>query len=109
MAFCDVMRELLEEKNVSQKTMAKELNLGVTTLGNYFQGTREPDFSTLRMIAAYFNVPADYLLEMPNPPANTQAEAKLLNNYRNLSPQDRELLIEQSALLLRLRKKQTKT
>ena len=43
--------------------MSIELNLAQNTLSQYETGIREPDLKTLRLLADYFNVSIDYLLE----------------------------------------------
>ena len=45
MGFGDVLRELLESKNITQKQLAEDLNIGVTTIGNdakIFHRTSKP-------------------------------------------------------------------
>ena len=51
MKFGDVLRELLEEQNLSQKQLAAELNISASALGNYIRNNREPDFEILKRIA----------------------------------------------------------
>ena len=63
MSFGDNLRTLLEERNLTQKELAKQLNLAPSTVGSYVQNTREPDFDTLKTIAKYFDVSLDYLLD----------------------------------------------
>ena len=62
MKFGDVLRELLEEQNLSQKQLAAELNISASALGNYIRNNREPDFEILKRIARYFCVSTDFLL-----------------------------------------------
>ena len=38
MKFCEVLRQLLEENDITQKKLANDLNIGVTTIGNYVRG-----------------------------------------------------------------------
>lgn len=59
----DVLRELLEEAETTQKQMATELNLLPATLGRYIRNEREPDIETIKRIANYFHVSTDYLLD----------------------------------------------
>ena len=61
--FAQRLRELREEKQVTQKNLAEILGLNSrTTITNYEQNDREPDFETLIKIAKYFEVSIDYLL-----------------------------------------------
>ena len=45
-----------------------ELNIAQNTLSQYETGIREPDLSTLKNLADYFNVSVDYLLERTDNP-----------------------------------------
>ena len=65
MKFNEKLRMLIEEKNITQKQAAIDLNIAPSTMGGYVQGTSEPDFDTLKKILFYFNVSADYLLGIP--------------------------------------------
>ena len=53
---------LRKERKLSQRELAKELNIGNSTLAMYELEKREPDFNTLQKIADYFDVSTDYLL-----------------------------------------------
>ena len=63
MSFGDNLRTLLEERDITQKELARQLNIAPSTLGSYVQNVREPDFSTLTLLADYFDVSIDYLLD----------------------------------------------
>jgi transcriptional regulator with XRE-family HTH domain len=57
------LRSLREEKNLTQKELAQVLSLSSkSTITNYEQNDREPDYETLIKIAKYFGVSTDYLL-----------------------------------------------
>ena len=62
MKFNDKLRMLIEEKELTQKEVAIQLKIPVSTLGGYVQGTSEPDFQTLILFADFFNVTTDFLL-----------------------------------------------
>lgn len=95
MLFGDILRNLLEEKNITQKQMASDLNIAASTLGNYIRNTREPDFATLCRIAAYFGVSTDYLLDY-HPSYNiSPLESELLRVFRTLTPEQQKIYIEQ--------------
>jgi transcriptional regulator with XRE-family HTH domain len=101
MKFGDVLRELLEDNDITQKQLAADLNVGVTTIGNYIRGLREPDFEMLKLLAAYFNVTTDYLLDFQSSTTKDHREDELLRLYRSLPIAQKELLIEQGKLLVR--------
>ena len=63
MEFGDILRELLAERGITQKQLGQDLSLAPSTLGNYVNNLREPDYTTLKRIAQYFHVSTDYLLD----------------------------------------------
>ena len=56
------IKELREEKGLSQKKLADQLGLSAGTIGNWESGIREPNFDTVAKLAEFFNVTVDYLL-----------------------------------------------
>lgn len=102
MQFGDVLKGLLEDADISQKQLARDLNLAPTTLNNYVHCQREPDFETLKKFADYFHVTADYLLGRDSQPVAAQRdEQRLLYIYRSLKPEQQRLLCEIGVLLSR--------
>ena len=95
MLFGDILRNLLEERNLSQKQFAEELKIAPSTLGNYIRNIREPDYATLKRIASYFNVTTDYLLDHRSAQSKSQFEDELLRVFRSLTKDQQELYVEQ--------------
>ena len=62
MEFNERLRYLIDCEEIKIKDLAPKLCLSASTLSNYTQGIREPDYDTLRRIADYFGVSIDYLL-----------------------------------------------
>ncbi len=62
MSFGKRLKLLREQKNLSQRDLAKILNMAPSTLAMYEVDKREPDFSTIKKLADFFNVTTDYLL-----------------------------------------------
>lgn len=62
MEFKDRLVQLRKRENLYQADMAKKIGVARATYGAYEQGTRQPDFATLRKIADYFDVTTDFLL-----------------------------------------------
>jgi transcriptional regulator with XRE-family HTH domain len=56
------LKQLRNEKNLTQKELAKYIGTTRATLASWETGRREPDFETTSKIADYFNVSVDYLL-----------------------------------------------
>lgn len=62
MKFNEKLKELRNEKKLTQKQTAQLLNISTTCYSGYEQGYREPDFKTLVKICRLFEVSSDYLL-----------------------------------------------
>lgn len=107
MAFGDILRVLLSEKGITQKDLASVLNIVPSTLGNYIQNSREPDFETLKQIADYFSVSIDYLLEHPSGKADTVDEENLLCIYRTMTDEQKEIFLEQGKAVIRVNDRKT--
>ncbi|ABO50941.1 transcriptional regulator, XRE family [Desulforamulus reducens MI-1] len=60
--FAKRLIELRTREKLTQKELAAKLNLGRGALSLYEIGQREPDLQTVKNMADYFNVSADYLL-----------------------------------------------
>ncbi len=102
MAFGNVLRDLLCDKGMTQKELASKLNIAASTVGNYIQNSREPDFETLKQIADQFGVSVDYLLEHPSDNVNSVDEEHLLCVYRSMTSEQREMFMEQDKAIVRL-------
>lgn len=62
MEFSNVLKQLREEKSLSQKDIAQYLGITRQAVAFYEVGKREPDYHILRKLADYFSVSIDYLL-----------------------------------------------
>lgn len=60
--FPSRLRELRKGKGISQDQLSKELCVSKSTIGLYETGDTLPDAKTLRDLAVYFDVSADWLL-----------------------------------------------
>ncbi|ENZ4726049.1 helix-turn-helix domain-containing protein [Listeria monocytogenes] len=60
--FANMLKKLRENENLTQNQLASKIGITRDTLANYETGRREPDFTTLKNIASYFEVSTDYLL-----------------------------------------------
>ncbi len=56
------LKQLRNEKKITQSDLAKLLGVSPSTIGMYEQNRREPDTKTLKIFADYFEVSFDYLL-----------------------------------------------
>ncbi len=106
MKFSDKLRMMIEEREITQKRMAAELKIPASTLGGYVQGTSEPDFDTLILLARYFDVSTDFLLDHSSDPAISTKEIDMLRIFRSLTPEEQEIYLEQGKAFLRIKSKQ---
>lgn len=102
MTFSEKLRMLIEEREITQKNLANDLQIPTSTLGGYVQGTSEPDFGILKMLAQYFNVSADYLLDIPDNQTRSNKESELLRIFRTLSSEQQDLYLEQGKVFIKI-------
>ncbi len=60
--FSSVLKQLREERQLSQKDIAEYLGITRQAVASYELAKREPDYEVLRKLADYFGVSVDYLL-----------------------------------------------
>lgn len=109
MTLGEKLRILLEERDMTQKEMAAKLNIAASTMGSYVQNTREPDFATLKLLAKFFNVSTDYLLDYSSEKTAGHQEDELLRIFRSLSPEQKSICIEQCRVFVKMNHKENKT
>lgn len=59
--FPERLKHLRNHHNVKQKELAVLLSVGIRTIVNYENGSREPNIDGLNCLANYFGVSLDYL------------------------------------------------
>lgn len=106
MSFGENLRTLIEERDMTQKELAAQLNIAPSTMGSYVQNTREPDFATLRSIAKFFNVSIDYLLDNPTGKTANHKEDEMLRVFRALDPGQQDICLEQCRVFVRANHKE---
>lgn len=62
------LKALRKARHITQLKLAIDLNLTQNTISRYENGEREPGIAELLLIADYFGVSIDYLLERTNNP-----------------------------------------
>ena len=70
------LRELREDKGLSQKQLGEILNIGHKTISDYERGVSSPDIITLKQFADYFQVSMDLLVA-----TEEDMKAKLFDYY----------------------------
>lgn len=109
MSFGNNLRTLIEERNMTQKELAQQMNIAPSTIGSYVQNTREPDFATLKLLAGYFDVSIDYLLDYSSGEIENHQEDEMLRIFRSLTEEQKNICIEQCRVFVCMNhKKKTK-
>ncbi len=104
MTFGERLKELMQENDLTQRKLSRDLNIAISTLNGYANNYREPDFATLAQLARYFNVSTDYLLGvsghtvLPDIAMDSNAQ-RLFHYYRGLEPGLKALVIDHARLL----------
>lgn len=100
MQIGDRILGLITINGMTQKQLANELNVAVSTLNGYVKNARTPDYNTIISISRYFNVSAGYLLGEPElEKFINEPEAKLLEHFRVLTAEKQNFLIRQAETL----------
>ncbi|MCL2821485.1 MAG: helix-turn-helix domain-containing protein [Oscillospiraceae bacterium] len=100
MSLGEVLRNLLDERDISQKELADSLGIGSSTLGNYIQNSRAPDYDVLKNLARFFDVSIDYLLEHELNQDESLNVGEVVRIYRSLSADHQELFLAHGKVLL---------
>ena len=89
---------LLETEGISRQEFAKRLHISYSTANGYILNRRMPDCEMLRRIADVLNSSSDYLIGRTNLRYDKDLhyslrESLLIDNFRSLTPDMQELLI----------------
>ena len=100
----EILFELRCEQGISQKQLADATGVSQSTIAKIEVNRNEATASTIRKLARYFNVSADYLLGMEDDfgakiycderPVLTAEERELIINFKKLPPEYRNILCE---------------
>jgi transcriptional regulator with XRE-family HTH domain len=76
MNFSETLKQLRTNKGLTQRDLASLLSLSHGSIAMYETGKREPDISTIKKIATFFDVSIDFLLgsKTPDKPVDTLSE-----------------------------------
>lgn len=113
MSLSDNLRKLRNSLNLTQEQVSADLKMNRATYAHYETGRREPDIETLKLIAKYYNVTSDYLLDIDDTESSASSKKtfetniekqnivhnKLSKEIDNLSPESQEELKKYIELL----------
>lgn len=77
------LRELREDRDLTQKDVGSALGISNTAISNYETGFREMSLELLCTFASYYGVTTDYILCLSNQPrpAVSESDTALLTAY----------------------------
>ena len=93
------IRNLREDKDLTQKQLADALFMQLTQYRRYETGEREIPLELAISLSRFYNVPIDYIAGISDKINTSEAdltaeEAELIKNYRKLCPDEKKKLIE---------------
>lgn len=107
--FGKLLAKLRKEKGVLQKEVANYLNMTVATVSNYEKGVHLPDLNTLIMLADFFDVSTDFLLQrtdfkasistLNRPLSGEYTVSDLMNTVVELDARNTQALLDYYELL----------
>lgn len=103
MTINERLKMLRVENRMTQTQLAKELQIGQTTVAAY-EKSHDPNIYNLMAYAKYFHCSLDFLAGMEEESYRplilfSKEEQELVQTFRKLSPSARKFAIEQTALL----------
>ena len=92
--FGENLRKLRDRHDMTQEALGKLLNVTQSTIAYYESGKKQPTLETLIIIADYFEVSTDFLLNRTNVISTTseisKSDSELLNKINKLSDENRK-------------------
>ncbi len=64
--FSTILKDLREEKGLSQRDLAKKLKVSNVSVSNWEKDLKKPQYENIKLIAEYFGVSCDYLMGNEN-------------------------------------------
>lgn len=82
MSFGSRLKELRTEKKTSQRQVASDIGISITTISQYESDSRFPKEEILRRLCKYYQISSDYLLGLTDtkhaPLSKEEAKAKMM-------------------------------
>jgi transcriptional regulator with XRE-family HTH domain len=92
--FGENLRKLRDRHDMTQEALGKLLNVTQSTIAYYESGKKQPTLETLIIIADYFEVSTDFLLNRTNRISTaseiSKPDIELLNKINKLSDENRK-------------------
>lgn len=68
MSFREKLKEIREDRDISQKEIAEVLGVKQSAVSKYENGLREYKVEDIIKLCKFYNISADYILELPKMP-----------------------------------------
>ena len=95
------LKELREERKLTQNEIAKAINVSQTNIGRWEKGLNEPTASYITALAKYFGCTIEYLLECEEETKTQKIETtlsyreqKLLRAFNQLEDDEKDKIID---------------
>jgi transcriptional regulator with XRE-family HTH domain len=93
------LKKLREDAGLSQERLANQLGIAQQSIHSYERGLYEPDITTLKELAAYFDTSVDYLI------GNTGIRGKIVKTDKfELNEEEAEVIRKYRAMTVKNRK-----
>lgn len=97
----NILRLLVSRKEMTQKDIASELGISQQRFNFYVNGSREPDISTLILLADYFGVTVDYLIgHEKEPTVKDDGLTEVERVFISMPPEQRQDVLRYMEFLL---------
>lgn len=105
-----IIAQLRTSRQMSQRALAKEINVSAGVIGLWETNKRVPSFECIIALADYFSISTDVLFEKDRNLSPAEYEStlqlapeakKILNTFNQLNPDNQDILIGKSKELLR--------
>lgn len=83
--FSDILKELRAKSGMSQGQLAKAVGVSAGNVSDWEVGKTKPGYIALSSLARFFEVSADYLLELDNMPVKTGFDLSEYKKEQGLS------------------------
>lgn len=97
------IRDLIEDRDMTQRKIAKVLGITESTMSGYLTGKVRLPAWLVQACAEYFQVSTDYLYGLTNDPQQkidlSPAERDLVLSFRTLTRDQRELIVRSVAIM----------
>jgi len=96
------IRELRKNLNMTQKELAKLLQIADSTLSYWDMGRYEPDNDTLLKLSRFFKVPIDYILGGDFTKWNVGTDGSLYSNIEETHSIDSGMIVSEAEVVYKI-------